>query len=199
MLFNAVILGKSGWHVLAIHAKGIMMIGISSQYIPPFPSPMPKHELDAYDRRILEALQKNGRLTNVELAEQIGLSPSPCLRRVRMLEESGVIQGYEARLAPDEVGLGLTVFVGVKVERHHERDAEQFRKEVSALPEVIAAHLVSGESDFLLQVVVPDLRGYERFLLGTLLKLTGVKDIRSNFAIQTVKPQSPLPLDHLSK
>ncbi|KAG1260670.1 hypothetical protein G6F66_014398 [Rhizopus arrhizus] len=78
-------------------------------------------------------------------------------------------------------------------------DAEQFRKEVSALPEVIAAHLVSGESDFLLQVVVPDLRGYERFLLGTLLKLPGVKDIRSNFAIQTVKPQSPLPLDHLGK
>lgn len=199
MLFKAVILGKSGWHVLAIHANGIMMIGTFHQQKNIFPDSMPKHELDAYDRRILEALQQNGRLTNVELAEQIGLSPSPCLRRVRMLEEAGVIQGYEARLAPDEVGLGLTVFVGVKVERHHERDAEQFRKEVSALPEVIAAHLVSGESDFLLQVVVPDLRGYERFLLGTLLKLTGVKDIRSNFAIQTVKRQSPLPLDHLGK
>ncbi|WZB71991.1 Lrp/AsnC ligand binding domain-containing protein [Achromobacter xylosoxidans] len=91
------------------------------------------------------------------------------------------------------------MFVGVKVERHHERDAARFRKEVSALPEVIAAHLVSGESDFLLQVVVPDLRGYERFLLDTLLKLPGVKDIRSNFAIQTVKPQSPLPLDHLAR
>ena len=128
---------------------------------------MPNRQLDAYDRRILEALQKNGRLTNVELAEQIGLSPSPCLRRVRMLEEAGVIQGYEARLDPHEVGLGLTVFVGVKVERHHERDAELFRQEVSALPEVIAAHLVSGESDFLLQVVVPDLRGYEHFLLHT--------------------------------
>ncbi|CAB3725636.1 Leucine-responsive regulatory protein [Achromobacter deleyi] len=160
---------------------------------------MPKRELDAYDRRILEALQKNGRLTNVELAEQIGLSPSPCLRRVRLMEEAGVIQGYEARLAPDEVGLGLTVFVGVKVERHHERDAAQFRQEVSALPEVVAAHLVSGESDFLLQVVVPDLRAYETFLLGTLLKLTGVKDIRSNFAIQTVKPHGPLPLDHLGR
>ncbi|WP_420809636.1 Lrp/AsnC family transcriptional regulator [Achromobacter mucicolens] len=164
-----------------------------------FRSSMPKRQLDAYDRRILEALQKNGRLTNVELADQIGLSPSPCLRRVRMMEEAGVIQGYEARLDPHEVGLGLTVFVGVKVERHHERDAEMFRNEVSALPEVIAAHLVSGESDFLLQVVVPDLRGYEHFLLHTLLKLPGVKDIRSNFAIQTVKPQSPLPLDHLGR
>jgi len=175
------------------------MIGILSQYLRIIFDFMPKRELDGYDRRILEALQQNGRLTNVELAEQIGLSPSPCLRRVRLLEEAGVIQGYEARLAPDEVGLGLTVFVGIKVERHHERDAAQFRKEVSALPEVIAAHLVSGESDFLLQVVVPDLRGYERFLLGTLLKLPGVKDIRSNFAIQTIKPQSPLPLDHLAK
>lgn len=116
-----------------------------------------------------------------------------------MMEEAGVIQGYEARLDPHEVGLGLTVFVGVKVERHHERDAEMFRNEVSALPEVIAAHLVSGESDFLLQVVVPDLRGYEQFLLHTLLKLPGVKDIRSNFAIQTVKKQSPLPLDHLGR
>ena len=115
------------------------------------------------------------------------------------MEEAGVIQGYEARLAPDEVGLGLTVFVGVKVERHHERDAAQFRQEVSALPEVVAAHLVSGESDFLLQVVVPDLRAYETFLLGTLLKLTGVKDIRSNFAIQTVKPHGPLPLDYLGR
>lgn len=175
------------------------MIGILSQSNKPNPNFMPKRELDAYDRRILEALQQNGRLTNVELAEQIGLSPSPCLRRVRLLEEAGVIQGYEARLAPDEVGLGLTVLVGIKVERHHERDSALFREEVSTLPEVIAAHLVSGESDFLLQVVVPDLRAYERFLLGTLLKLPGVKDIRSNFAIQTVKPQSPLPLDHLAK
>ena len=175
------------------------MNGYQNRFLQFYAKPIPKHQLDGYDRRILEALQKNGRLSNVELAEQIGLSPSPCLRRVRMLEDAGVIQGYEARLAPDEVGLGLTVFVGVKVERHHERDAARFRKEVSALPEVIAAHLVSGESDFLLQVVVPDLRGYERFLLDTLLKLPGVKDIRSNFAIQTVKPQSPLPLDHLAR
>ena len=86
---------------------------------------------------------------------------------------------------------------GRQVERHHERDAARFRKEVSALPEVIAAHLVSGESDFLLQVVVPDLRGYERFLLDTLL--AAGREGRSNFAIQTVKPQSPLPLDHLAR
>lgn len=193
------ILEKRAWHVLAILANLDTIPGTTRQSKLKFQIFMPKRQLDAYDRRILEALQKNGRLTNVELADQIGLSPSPCLRRVRMMEEAGVIQGYEARLDPHEVGLGLTVFVGVKVERHHERDAEMFRNEVSALPEVIAAHLVSGESDFLLQVVVPDLRGYEHFLLHTLLKLPGVKDIRSNFAIQTVKPQSPLPLDHLGR
>ncbi|MCY1389272.1 Leucine-responsive regulatory protein [compost metagenome] len=158
---------------------------------------MPKIKLDAYDRRILAALQRDGRLTNVQLADEIGLSASPCLRRVRNLEEAGVIRGYQAQLDPDEIGLGLTVFVGVKVERHHETEAEAFRQSVLALPEVISAFLVSGESDFLLHVVVPDLRGYERFLTGTLLKLPGVSDIRSNFAIQTVKATAPLPLHHL--
>lgn len=158
---------------------------------------MPTLKLDAFDRRILDALQRDGRLSNVELANEIGLSPSPCLRRVRLLEEAGVIRGYQANLDRDEVGLGLTVFVGIKVERHHEQEAEAFRVAVTALPEVISAFLVSGESDFLLQVVVPDLRGYERFLTGVLLKLPGVSDIRSNFAIQTVKAPSALPLSHL--
>src|SRR5471032_975462 len=123
-------------------------------------------KLDAYDRKILAALQQDGRLSNVELAAQIGLSASPCLRRVRMLEEAGVIRGYQVNLDRDEVGLGLTVFVGVKVERHHEAEAEAFRLAVMALPQVISAFLVSGESDFLLQVVVPDLRAYERFQIG---------------------------------
>ncbi|WP_026145025.1 Lrp/AsnC family transcriptional regulator [Pseudomonas asplenii] len=154
-------------------------------------------KLDAYDRKILAALQRDGRLSNVELADEIGLSASPCLRRVRMLEEAGVIRGYQVNLDRDEVGLGLTVFVGVKVERHHEADAEAFRLAVTALPQVISAFLVSGESDFLLQVVVPDLRAYERFLTGELLRLPGVRDIRSNFAIQAVKTPGPLPLDHL--
>lgn len=158
---------------------------------------MPDYKFDRFDRKILEALQANGRLPNIDLAADIGLSPSPCSRRVRLLEESGVIKSYSAVLDQEHVGLGLTVFVGIKVERHREKEAEAFREAVSVLPEVIMAHLVSGESDFLLQVVVPDLRAYEDFLTGTLLKLPGVRDIRSNFAIQTVKPQSPLPLAHL--
>ncbi|MCW1244160.1 Lrp/AsnC family transcriptional regulator [Pseudomonas sp. SAICEU22] len=155
-------------------------------------------KLDAFDRKILSALQRDGRLSNVQLAEEIGLSPSPCLRRVRMLEEAGVIRGYQAVLDRDEVGLGMTIFVGIKVERHTDERAEAFRQAVTALPEVISAFLVSGESDFLLQVVVPDLRAYDRFVTGKLLKLPGVSDIRSNFAINTVKAPGPLPLGHLA-
>ncbi|WP_458130815.1 Lrp/AsnC family transcriptional regulator [Pseudomonas sp. R3-41] len=154
-------------------------------------------KLDSFDRKILVALQRDGRLSNVQLAEEIGLSPSPCLRRVRMLEEAGVIRGYQAVLDRDEVGLGLTIFVGVKVERHNDERAEAFRQAVTALPEVISAFLVSGESDFLLQVVVPDLRAYDRFVTGQLLKLPGISDIRSNFAINTVKTPGALPLGHL--
>ncbi|MCT7374030.1 Lrp/AsnC family transcriptional regulator [Chelativorans salis] len=158
---------------------------------------MPKISLDVIDRKILAALQRNGRLSNVELADEVGLSPSPCLRRVRLLEEAGMITGYHAALDRAGVGLGLTIFVGVKVERHHEEEATAFREAVQALPEVVSCHLVSGEADFLLQVVVPDLTAYEQLLLGTLLKLPAVSDIRSNFAIQTVKDRAPLPLDHL--
>lgn len=158
---------------------------------------MPKRKLDAIDRRILAALQGDARLSNVQLADAVGLSPSPCLRRVRLLEDAGVIRGYHAALARQEIGLGLTVFVSVKVSRHHEVEADAFRQAVQALPEVVSAHLVSGEADFLLQVVVPDLAAYEAFLTGTLLRLPSVADIRSNFAIQTVKERAPLPLDHL--
>ncbi|SEL66585.1 Lrp/AsnC family transcriptional regulator, leucine-responsive regulatory protein [Xaviernesmea oryzae] len=153
--------------------------------------------LDGLDRRILAALQEDGRLTNVDLADRIGLSPSPCLRRVRLLESAGVIRGYHAQLDRKEVGLGLTVFVSVKVERHHEEPAALLSDQIRAMPEVVSCHLVSGEADFLLQVVVLDLPAYEQFLVGTLLRMPGVRDIRSNFAIQTVKDQAPLPLVHL--
>lgn len=159
---------------------------------------MPKLKLDAIDRKILTALQEDARLSNVQLAGKVGLSPSPCLRRVKMLEKAGALQGYHAALDRNAVGLGLTVFVGIRVERHHEETATAFRTSVQNLPEVFSCHLVSGESDFLLQVVVADLAAYERFLSGTLLRLPGVIDIRSNFAIQTVKSQGELPLTHLS-
>jgi Lrp/AsnC family transcriptional regulator, leucine-responsive regulatory protein len=153
--------------------------------------------LDRVDRRLLEILQREGRLSNAALAERVHLSPSPCLRRVKTLEEDGVIEGYRAVVGREAVGLGLTVFVEIKVEGHSDRLAEEIEAAVNAMPEVVACHIVSGAADFLLEVVVPDLRAYERLLLGSLLKLPAVLDVRSNFAIRTVKAPAPLPLGHL--
>ncbi|MDC7785440.1 Lrp/AsnC family transcriptional regulator [Rhodoplanes sp. TEM] len=150
--------------------------------------------LDDIDRRILRVLQAEGRIPNSELAERVGLSATPCLRRVRALEEAGVITGYRADLDRTRIGLGLTVLVGVKVDGHRDENARAIQEALQAMPEVVSCHLVSGETDFLLQVVVPDLAAYERFLLGTLLKLPMVKDIRSNIVIRTVKENAPLPL-----
>jgi Lrp/AsnC family leucine-responsive transcriptional regulator len=154
--------------------------------------------LDRVDRRLLEVLQEEGRLSNVALAERVHLSPSPCLRRLKALEQSGVIEGYRAVLDREAIGLGLTVFVEVKVEGHSEDTALAVENAVQPMPEVVSCHIVSGAADFLLEVVVPDLRAYERLLLGSLLKLPAVSDVRSNFAIRTVKAPSPLPLGHLA-
>lgn len=150
--------------------------------------------LDEPDRRILTVLQSEARLSNVELAQRVGLSESPCLRRVRRLEDSGVIASYRAVLNRQKLGLGLTAFVGVKVGPHDHIEEQTFANAVTALPEVVSCHLVSGDMDFLLQVVVPDLAAYERFLIGTLLKVPGVRDIRSSFAMRAYKSDAPLPL-----
>src|SRR5690349_12894252 len=160
---------------------------------------MSMNGFDAIDARILAALQEDARLSNVELAERVGLSPSPCLRRVKLLEKAGVIERYRANLARGKVGLGLTVFVGIKVDGHRDANANALQETMHRLPQVVACHLVSGEADFLLEVVVPDLAHYENFLVGTLLKMPMIKDIRSNFAIRTVKANAPLPLGHLSR
>jgi Lrp/AsnC family transcriptional regulator, leucine-responsive regulatory protein len=154
--------------------------------------------LDRVDCRLLEVLQREGRLSNVALAERVHLSPSPCLRRLKALEQAGVIDGYRAVLDREAIGLGLTVFVEVKVEGHSEETALAIEAAVAKMPEVVSCHIVSGGADFLLEVVVPDLRAYERLLLGSLLKLPSISDVRSNFAIREVKPASPLPLGHLA-
>jgi len=158
---------------------------------------MPKTDLDAIDRRIVSALQADGRLTNIDLADRIGLSPSPCLRRVKRLERDGYIEAYRAVLRRDRVGLGFSVFVGVKIDGHANERALSFEKAIVALPEVVACHLVSGESDYFLEIVVPDLDHYRRFLVDKLLDLPIVREVRSNIAIQTLKAGAPLPLDHL--
>ncbi len=160
---------------------------------------MPKPSLDAIDRRIVAELQIDARLTNVELAERIGLSPSPCLRRVKRLEATGVIAGYRAVLKRQQVGLGFSVFVAVKLSGHANESALAFEKAVTAIDEVIGFHLVSGEADYLLEVVVPDLQRYQRFLVGKLLALPIVREVHSNIAIQTLKAGAPLPLAHLNE
>jgi Lrp/AsnC family leucine-responsive transcriptional regulator len=158
---------------------------------------MPKSDLDAIDCRIIAELQADGRLSNVELADKIGLSPSPCLRRVKRLEREGYIEGYRAALRRERVGLGFSVFVGVKIDGHANERALAFEKAVLEMPEVVACHLVSGEVDYLLEVVVPDLADYQRFLVSKLLNLPIVREVRSNIAIQTLKAGAPLPLEHL--
>jgi Lrp/AsnC family transcriptional regulator, leucine-responsive regulatory protein len=160
---------------------------------------MPKTDLDAIDRRIVAALQADGRLSNVDLADLVGLSPSPCLRRVKRLEREGYIEGYRAALRRERVGLGFSVFVGVKIDGHANERALLFEKAVMAMPEVIACHMISGDADYLLEVVVPDLEGYQQFLVGKLLNLPMVREVRSNIAIQTLKAGAPLPLGHLAQ
>jgi Lrp/AsnC family leucine-responsive transcriptional regulator len=160
---------------------------------------MPKHDLDAIDCRIIATLQADGRLSNVDLADHVGLSPSPCLRRVKRLERDGYIEAYRAVLRRNHVGLGLTVFIGVKIGGHADERADRLQETFIAMPEIVACHMVSGEVDYLLEVVVPDLEHYQRFLLGKLLALPIIKEVRSNIAIQTVKAAAPLPLDHLSQ
>ncbi len=158
---------------------------------------MPKPDLDAFDRRILGTLQREGRLANADLAERIHLSPTPTLRRVKALERAGVVAGYRAQVDRHKVGLGLTVMVGVKVDGHRDANATAIQEAFRGMPEVIACHLVSGEADFLAECVFPDMASYEDFLLGRLLKLPMVKDVRSHFVIRTVKEAAPLPLGHL--
>jgi Lrp/AsnC family leucine-responsive transcriptional regulator len=154
-------------------------------------------EMDRIDRRILEVLQEDGRLTNVELAERVALSPSPCLRRVKRLEDEGIIAGYRAVLDRRRLGLGLTVLVEIKVGQHSRDNAAEHHRALAAIPEVVACHMVSGAADFIAEVVVPDLEAYERVLTEKLLTLPHVSDIRSNFAIRTIKAAAPLPLGHL--
>lgn len=155
--------------------------------------------LDKIDVAILKQLQANGRLSNVELADKVGLSATPCLRRVRRLEESGLIDGYRAVLDRKRVGFGITVFVSVKIDGHRAENAAESQKVFQDMPEVVSCHVVSGEADFLLEIVVENLEAYEAFIFHRLLNQPVVKDVHSNFVIRTVKQQAPLPLEHLLK
>jgi Lrp/AsnC family leucine-responsive transcriptional regulator len=159
---------------------------------------MPKTDLDAIDARIIAALQADGRLSNTQLSALVGLSPSPCLRRVNRLEREGYIEAYRAILQRDRVGLGLTVFVTIKIEGHADERADAFQDALIAMPEVTACHMTSGEADYLVEVVVPDREHYQAFLLEKLLDLPIVKEVRSHIAIQSLKTSGSLPLGHLA-
>lgn len=150
--------------------------------------------LDAIDRRILGRLQDNARLTNVELAEAVGLSPSPCLRRVRALEETGTIRRYVALLDPAAVGLPVSVFVNVTLERQIESALERFEAAILKRPEVMECYLMTGDADYLLRVVTADLSAYERFLVEHLTRVPGVASIKSSFALKQVKYRTALPV-----
>ncbi len=155
---------------------------------------MPNKFLDAIDRQILENLQNDARMRNVELAEKVGLSPSPCLRRVGNLEETGVIRGYATLLDAEAVGLPVSVFVSVTLEKQIEKSLEKFEKEIRARPEVMECYLMTGDADYLLRVVTSDLSAYERFLIEHLTRIPGVASIKSSFALKQVAYRTALPI-----
>lgn len=155
--------------------------------------------IDRTDLRILELLQREGRLSNAELAQRVALSPSPCLRRVRELEETGVIREYVARLDPWRVGLGLQAFVTVTLEKRREAQIQAFHSAVQSAPEVLSCFALTGEMDYLLHIVAEDLEHFSRFLMQRLLKLDGVANVKSSFVLDAVKDSTVLPLAQLAR
>jgi DNA-binding Lrp family transcriptional regulator len=153
-----------------------------------------KNTLDEIDRRILETLQTDARVRNVELAARVGLSASPCLRRVEQLEKSGIIRAYVTLVDAVSVGLPVSVFVSVTLEKQVEAALETFEDAIRACPEVMECYLMTGDADYLLRVVTSDLSAYERFLLDHLTRIPGVASIKSSFALKQVAYRTALPI-----
>ena len=143
--------------------------------------------LDAIDRKIIDALQAEGRLPIVDLADKVGLSPTPCQRRVKRLEEEGLIVRYAALVSPEAMGFGLQALVEVTLEDHSEKTVEAFEAAIRARPEVVACYAVTGDMDFLLHVFATDLASFSDFALKALLRMPGVKGTRSSFIMQAIK------------
>ena len=159
---------------------------------------MSKIELDKTDRKILFILQQDGRLSNQDVADRVSLSPSPCLRRIKRLEEAGVIRQYVALLDPAQIGLGLLAYVNVRLEKHtesHKRNPmDLFRASVQTWPEVVECAALTGEMDYLLRVVVEDMGHYSRFIMDTLLKHPSVQDCKTSFVLDRVKATTAVPV-----
>lgn len=155
--------------------------------------------LDKIDKHILALMQSDGRISNLELADKVGLSPTPCSRRVKRLEDSGLIDGHVTLLNKEALGLNLTAIIGISMDRHTPDRFEQFEKAIVDMPEVIECSIVTGQTaDFLLKVVVKDMQHYEKFLLGNLTRLTGVTGVHSSFVLRHVVKKTALPLDQLA-
>lgn len=154
--------------------------------------------LDRTDKKILEILQANCEINNQELADLVALSPSSCLRRVKLLIDNGYIKKQVALLEPEKIGLKLTVIVLVGLNNHQPEVMNQFEKTIYLFPEVIQCYLITGQSaDYLLKIIVPDLNAYQTFLLGKLTRINGVASVHSSFILRNVSDTTALPLDHL--
>ena len=155
--------------------------------------------LDRYDAAILDQLQKDGRLPIVELAEHVGLSSTPCARRVKQMEQAGIIQGYTAVIDPGQLGLKVQAFVQVRLSRHTDENIEQFRRAVDNMEEVVSCHAMTGAYDLLLQVVVPDLEQLSNVVLKKLMNIRAVRDVHSSIVLNTIKRSSRVPVRHLGR
>jgi Lrp/AsnC family transcriptional regulator, leucine-responsive regulatory protein len=157
---------------------------------------MPPGLVDATDRAIVSRLQVDGRIANVDLADAVSLSPSACLRRVRALEQDGIIAGYRADIDRVRAGLGLTAFIELTVERHSRENSQRLERELMSISAVVACYIISGRANMLVEVAVPDLAAYERVLIDQILTIDTITGAHSTFAIRSVRSRGPLPLDH---
>ncbi|OZD47345.1 AsnC family transcriptional regulator [Rhodococcus sp. 06-1477-1B] len=153
------------------------------------------NDLDRIDRLILRELQDDGRLSNQELADRVGLSPSPCLRRVRQLEQAGVIEGYRAVVSPKAVDLTITAFVRLRLASHEGATVDAVEERLRAIPHIVEAHLLAGDWDYLVRIVTPSFDAYEQLLREHLRAIPSLSSIDTTFAFGVTKPVSPLPLD----
>ena len=154
--------------------------------------------LDRTDLKLLAELQQDGRSSVVELAERVGLSPTPCARRIRKLEQAGVIEGYSAVVDPVKLGLKVQAFVQVKLERHTDENVAEFRRTLQLIDEVVSCHATTGEHDFMLTLVAPDLESLSNIVLKRLLKIPAVRDVHSSIVLETMKRSVRVPLGHLA-